>query len=112
MLSCDIFDELSHVGVDFSTNCCSTKEMRHSRSGKRQNVVLLIKNFMLIPYNGIFADKAIFCNPNSPDDIKQKIEQALLKPPYVFSESEANTYNWGASAAQLKMIYNHLLTSR
>ena len=62
--------------------------------------------------NGIFADKAIFCNPNSPDDIKQKVEQALLKPPYVFSESEANTYNWGASAAQLKTIYNHLLISR
>lgn len=67
MLSCDIFDELSHVGDDFSTNCCCTKEMRHTHSGKRQNVVLLIKIFMLIPYNGIFADKT----PNNYFSIDQ-----------------------------------------
>jgi glycosyltransferase involved in cell wall biosynthesis len=62
--------------------------------------------------NGIFADKAIFCNPDNPEDIRQKVEEALRLPPYIFSESEVNIYNWLAHAAQLKAIYNHLLTSR
>ena len=68
MLSCDIFDELSHVGDDFSTNCCCTKEMKHTHSGKRQNVVLFIKKISCLFHTmAFFADKT----PNNYFSIDQ-----------------------------------------
>lgn len=59
--------------------------------------------------NGIFADKAIFCNPDNPEDIRQKVDHALLLPPISLSVEAMRRYSWSSHADDLRAIYHSLL---
>jgi glycosyltransferase involved in cell wall biosynthesis len=60
--------------------------------------------------NAIFKDKALFCDPNDPDDIKQKVDAALKLEPPLFSKQEREKHNWNAIAKQLEAIYLKIKT--
>jgi glycosyltransferase involved in cell wall biosynthesis len=55
--------------------------------------------------NAIFGDKATFCNPNNPDDIRTKIDEALHLPPPKFTPEERQQYSWQHVAEKLYLIY-------
>jgi glycosyltransferase involved in cell wall biosynthesis len=55
--------------------------------------------------NEIFAGKALFCDPNNPEDIRQKIEIALKLPEPHLTEAEYNRYNWRSIATEIKAHY-------
>jgi glycosyltransferase involved in cell wall biosynthesis len=55
--------------------------------------------------NAIFGDKATFCNPNNPDDIRTKIDEALRLPPPKFTPEERQQYSWQHVAEKLYLIY-------
>jgi glycosyltransferase involved in cell wall biosynthesis len=55
--------------------------------------------------NDVFTGKALFCNPNDPKDIREKIEQALALPKAIFTQKEAQQYSWQNVAKQLVEIY-------
>lgn len=59
--------------------------------------------------NAIFAKHATFCNPNDVQDIRQKIEEALLKKPFVFGNSHKKENTWHAAASGLLAIYKDIL---
>lgn len=59
--------------------------------------------------NDVFKNKALFCNPNDPADIRQKIDEALLLPPYQLSQTDKELYTWSSVAKQLIKTYQTLL---
>jgi len=59
--------------------------------------------------NQIFAGKAEFFDPNNPADIKEKIELALKKTPYILPKEELNALKWSTIAGQLKELYKALV---
>ena len=58
----------------------------------------------------IFNQNVLRCNPHDPNDIRQKIEQALELPVYKLNDAQRATYNWPAIAKQLQSIYKNTLS--
>ena len=59
--------------------------------------------------NSIFGDRVLYCNPNDPEDIRLKIEQALKLPPAKLSKADEAHFSWQNAATQLQAIYKKLL---
>jgi len=56
--------------------------------------------------NSIFRENVLPCNPHNPNDIRQKIEEALILPVYKLSREQRETHNWPAIAKQILAIYS------
>ncbi len=59
--------------------------------------------------NDIFKGKALFCNPNDPDDIRAKIDEALTLPPPTFTKADYELYSWHNVALTLQDVYQKLI---
>ncbi len=58
--------------------------------------------------NDVFSNRALFCNPNDPNDIRQKINEALTLPKPKFTEEDKKQYSWQNVAKQLNELYHTL----
>ncbi len=59
--------------------------------------------------NDIFRDRALFANPNSPQDLRAKIEEALALPPNQLTRQEKIRHDWRTIGQQIETVYQTLL---
>ena len=59
--------------------------------------------------NEIFKERALKFNPNSPQDIREKIEKALQETPKPLTKTEIKTHSWKNIATQIIDVYETVL---
>lgn len=59
--------------------------------------------------NTIFKGRAFTANPNSPQDLREKIERALQLPPTQFTKEERQRHDWKHIGQQIEHEYKTLL---